>query len=329
MPQPSYAYASARLAALSTKVLSAAAIRRLADGSFDDAMRSLLDIRYGNVPDATGADIERMIDNERKRTADEIRELSPNPKLTDLLLLTTDVHNLKVLVKARLLDSFDFTFLEGGLYGRELLEKAVAAADYRALPAWLSEALDALEARLRIGTDPQMISLLLDRAYLAHAREAAKTAGEPFIGQYFAAMCDFGNLLTIFRLRAMGMASEDMRGMLLPDGQIPARELLGACELSGEAVLGLLPSGALKAAVARGLADMQKTGNIGALERERDNYLLSLAREHKHDTLTIFPVVGYYLARDREAKAVRLILTVKKNGLDDAVIQERLRELYG
>ena len=329
MPQPSYAYASARLAALSTKVLSAAAIRRLADGSFDDAMRALLDIRYGNVPDATGADIERMIDNERRRTADEIREISPDPELTDLLLLAADVHNLKVLIKARLLDTSDFAFLEGGLYGRELLEKAVASADYRALPAWLCEALDALEAKLRVGADPQTISLLLDRAYLSHARQAAKTAGEPFIGRYFAAMCDFGNLLTIFRLRAMGVPSEDMRDMLLPDGQIAARKLLAACEPSDEAVLNLLPSGALKAAVARGLADMQKTGNIGALERERDNYLLSLVREHKRDTLTIFPVVGYYLARDREAKAVRLILTVKKNGLDDAVIQERLRELYG
>ena len=45
--------------------------------------------------------------------------------------------------------------------------------------------------------------------------------------------------------------------------------------------------------------------------------------------MTIFPIVGYYLARDREAKAVRLILTVKRNGLDDAIIAERLRELYG
>jgi vacuolar-type H+-ATPase subunit C/Vma6 len=45
--------------------------------------------------------------------------------------------------------------------------------------------------------------------------------------------------------------------------------------------------------------------------------------------MTIFPIVGYLLARDRESKAVRLILTVKRNGLDDGVITERLRELYG
>ena len=43
----------------------------------------------------------------------------------------------------------------------------------------------------------------------------------------------------------------------------------------------------------------------------------------------MYPIYGYYFAREREAKAVRLILTVKRNGLDDAVIQERLCELYG
>mgnify|MGYP000845338050 FL=1 len=65
------------------------------------------------------------------------------------------------------------------------------------------------------------------------------------------------------------------------------------------------------------------------LEKARDDYLLSLVNGHRHDVMTIFPVVGYYLARDREAKAVRLIITVKRNGLDDNLISERLRELYG
>ncbi|MGN0785593.1 MAG: V-type ATPase subunit, partial [Candidatus Aphodomorpha sp.] len=73
----------------------------------------------------------------------------------------------------------------------------------------------------------------------------------------------------------------------------------------------------------------QQTGSIGALEKQRDNYLLTLIRSHKYDMFSIYPILGYLLARDREAKAVRLIVTVKRNGLDDSVIQERLCELYG
>ena len=86
---------------------------------------------------------------------------------------------------------------------------------------------------------------------------------------------------------------------------------------------------AVSSALEKGLAAMQTTGSIAALERERDDYLLSLVKDHKYDALTMYPVYGYYFAREREAKAVRLIMTVKRNGLDDAVIQERLCDLYG
>ena len=40
-----------------------------------------------------------------------------------------------------------------------------------------------------------------------------------------------------------------------------------------------------------------------------------------------YPLV--FNLKHRKAKAVRLIMTVKRNGLDDAVIQERLCDLYG
>ncbi|MGN0785036.1 MAG: V0D/AC39 family V-type ATPase subunit, partial [Candidatus Aphodomorpha sp.] len=103
MTQQSVPYACARISALSKGLLDQQTVKRMAEGSLEEAMRILLDIRYGNIPDATPADCERMIDNVRIQTAAEIRELSPKPTITDLFLLQTDVQNLKVLIKARLL----------------------------------------------------------------------------------------------------------------------------------------------------------------------------------------------------------------------------------
>ena len=40
-------------------------------------------------------------------------------------------------------------------------------------------------------------------------------------------------------------------------------------------------------------------------------------------------MVGYIIAKEREAQNVRLILTVKRNGLNESVIAERLVKLYG
>ena len=41
------------------------------------------------------------------------------------------------------------------------------------------------------------------------------------------------------------------------------------------------------------------------------------------------PIVGYLLAVEREASAVRLVMAGKQNGFDMDAIRERLRDLYG
>ncbi len=329
MPQPSYAYACARISALEKSILSGSIALRLAESSLDDVMRHLADVRYGGIPDAQPSDCERMIETERIQTANTIRELSPQPELTDLFLLQTDVQNLKVLVKARLLGSADAVTSEGGLYARELLAEAVQTQNYRELPEKLAEALNEMERRLKIAVEPQTVSVMLDYGYLAHALSVVQHSKEPFIRQYFAALCDFDNVLTFLRMRAMGAAREDLKGMLLPEGGIRHETLLAAYELSFDALNKVLSDSVARDALNQGLSAMAGSGNIGVLEKERDDYLLSLVNDHRHDAMTIFPIVGYWLARDREAKAIRLLISVKRNGLDDGVITERLRALYG
>jgi len=329
MPQPSYAYACARISALEKSLFGRDAVRRMAEGTLEDALRQLSDAKYGNLPDATGEDTERMIESVRKQTAQTIRELSPDSELTDLFLLQTDAQNLKVLIKARLLGQTDFAWLEGGLFTREQLSAMAAEAKYDLLPEEMRDAMVRLEAKLKISQEPQLVSVYADYGYHAHCLAASKTVKEPFVKQYFAALCDFNNVITFLRMRAMGAQKEDLKEVLLPNAGVQSEALIAAYELSAETLTKAISSSVARSALQDGLNQMLASGNIAMLEKKRDDYLLSLVNEHRHESMTIFPVVGYFLARDREAKAVRLILTVKRNGLDDAVIAERLRELYG
>ncbi len=329
MPQPSYAYACARISALEKSLFGRDAVRRMAEGSLEDAMRLLLDAKYGNLPDATSEDVERMIDNVRKQTALTIRELSPDPALTDLFLLQTDAQNLKVLVKARMLGSSEALWLEGGLFTREQLSSMVSESKYDLLPAEMRDAMVRLESKLKISPEPQLVSVFIDYGYYAHCLSIAKTAKEPFVKRYYSALSDFNNVITFFRMRAMGAQKEDLKEVLLPSADVQSDAIIAAYELSAETLTKALSNSAVKDALQEGLSKMLVTGNIAMIEKARDDYLLSLVNSHRHETMTIFPIVGYYLARDREAKAIRLILTVKRNGLDDAVIAERLRVLYG
>ncbi len=329
MPQPSYAYACARISALEKSLFGKETIRRMAEGSLEEAMRQIVDAKYGSLPEATSADIEKMIDTVRRQTAETVRELSPDPSLTDLFLLATDAHNLKILIKARLLGLSEPATLEGGLFTCEQIGSMVEQSSYGELPQALAESLVALEAKLRIQPDPQMVSVYVDYGYRAYCLASTEKTKEAFVKLYFSALCDFDNVITFLRMRAMGAQKEDLKAVLLPTRGIRAQALIDAYELSSESLTKALSDSVAKHALLEGLAGMLTTGSIAMLEKTRDNYLLSLVNDHRHDVMTIFPVVGYYLARDREAKALRLIVTVKRNGLDDGVIPERLRELYG
>ena len=214
MPQPSYAYACARLSALNKRLIEPQTILRMADGSASDAMRALSDVRYGNLSDATAADVERMIEQEMADAMQEVRELSPAPAITDLFLLRADVQNLKVLLKARLLNQSDTAFAPGGLFDRETLTAMVRDRQYGALPDTIRDALIALEKRLELHAEPQTISIALDRAYLAHALQQSKK--NAVFSQYFKAEADFDNVLTFLRLRAMGSSIESLDEVILP-----------------------------------------------------------------------------------------------------------------
>ena len=327
MPQPSYAYACARLSALNKRLLEPQTIQRMLDGSVSDAMRALSDVRYGNLSDATEADVERMIEREMTEAMQEVRELSPNPGITDLFLLRADVQNLKVLLKARLLNQTESAFTPGGLYDRETLTAFVKDKQYGALPEILRDALNTLEKRLEIRVEPRMISIALDRAYLANALKQSEK--HPVFLQYFRAMADFDNVLTFLRLRAMGASIETLDEVILPEGGVKYRDLYNSYELSFDSLNKVLGKSVCQDALLQGLNAMLRTGSIAELEKARDNYLVSLLSAHKYESETIYPIIGYYLAKEREGRAVRLIITGKRNGLSDSVIRERLVKLYG
>lgn len=327
MPQPSYAYACARLSALNKRLIEPQTIQRMLDGTASDAMRALTDVRYGNLSDATEADVERMIEREMTDAMQEVRELSPNPAITDLFLLRADVQNLKVLLKARLMNQSETVFTPAGLFDRETLTAMVKDKQYEALPEIICEALNALEKKLEVRVEPQTVSIALDRAYLGHALKQSEK--HSVFSQYFRAEADFDNVLTFLRLRAMGASIETLDEVILPEGGIEYRDLYNAYELSFDSLNRVLGKSVCANALLAGLNAMQRTGSIAEVEKARDNYLVSLLSEHKYESETIYPIVGYYLAKEREGRAVRLIITGKRNGLSDSVIRERLVKLYG
>lgn len=330
MPQSSYAYAVARIRALEKGLIGQEKMSRMADSSLEDALRMLQEAGYGDMPEATAMDAEAMIAKERVKASELVREISPAPAVTDLFLLQADVHNLKVLLKARLLHlTEEPPLMQGGVYPAELMQAAVREGNYRDLPVSFSDALTALEKQLQAKENPQAVSIALDKAYLTHAYATLAGNKNDFALSYFKGLADFNNVLSLLRLRDMGAEKETLAVSLLPAGDIPHSTLVAAFDQPFDMLIKMVSTGPCGSVLSKGLEEVQRCGRTGSLEKMRDNYLMELAKKGKYETMTLHPILGYLLAREQEAKSIRLILTAKRNGLAASVISERLRELYG
>jgi V/A-type H+-transporting ATPase subunit C len=108
MPQASYAYAMGRISVLTTKMLDAVKLRRIAEAPTEkEALAMLLETGYGGNLSGSNTynrEIDYIIRDQLQMSRQVIWELTPDPDRTKLFLLEVDVHNIKALLKARLLD---------------------------------------------------------------------------------------------------------------------------------------------------------------------------------------------------------------------------------
>jgi len=328
MPQPSYIYANARLGVVQTRLLTMERIGRIDEAkTADEALKALLEVGYGGNREVHSAfDFQQLIDEELRKAYEFVYEITPDKELTDLFLVQFDYHNIKALVKNRLLEVDDDAQLF--MVGAEPIEK-IKAAEH------LAETLEALDQKLTGRINPQALDTFVDQAMFQYIFEVLRTPEfakrlkkVPFLKDYFEAQSDFANVITLLRARSAKLSREEFAALLMPQANIPRGKLLEAFDQQLDSVARLIAEGPAASAIARGVDEYQKTGSTVQLERMRDDFLLGLVRAHKHNNFGIEPIIGYLLAREQEARAVRLVMTAKLNGIAGDVVRERLRELY-
>lgn len=336
MPQSSYAYAVARVRVLEGRLLTKERLTRLVEADTpEDALRLLLEFNYGQAAGElkTPYEYDRLILEELREAYALVERISPDPGLTGLFRLQYDAHNLKVLLKARLLedaseDSSHF-LMDAGTLPLEKLKAAVAEKRYSILPEPFKTAVLALERGFNSGViDPQAIGTALDKAVFEEAFLRLAEKPNKFAKLYFSALADFQNVRILLRAKARASSKEELAQALLPQGGVPHSRLTAALEMTPDALLKAVATGPVMSGIQAGLEDYFRTESMAALERRADDYLINLTKGGKRETLGIGPLIGYLLAREQEAKVVRVVMVAKLNGLSESVLKERVRELY-
>ncbi len=321
MPQLSLAHAVARVRVLEGKLLHLEQIERLLQApTLQEAYKLLEEYGYG-----PGSDYETALRQARQDLCAFLREVSPNQRVTDAFLCKTDYQNAKLLLKGRMqgLDASGYA-VDCGAVALKTLQEAVEEKEYHRLPKALAEALREAETELNLHPEPGRIDLVLDARWPKEAAELSK--GCKTAQGYFLVLFDLTNLRSMLRAAKAGMDGRAAREQLLPGGEVD-EDALVACLGEPAKLLRLYEKQpyyrALQPAFEQALQ-----GGLYALEKLQDDVLLGMLRQKRHETVALEPLLGYFVAREREMEMLRLVMAAKVNDFSQEAVLERLREMY-
>ena len=322
MAKPDYIYAVARIRAKELLCFGSPAMEQLmACKTYEECLRMLNEKGWGNG--SAGQTPESLLDGERNKTWEQLRELVEDMSVFDVFLYANDYHNLKAAIKENYAPSHGADiYSSNGTIDPAVFRQAADEHDFSVLPAGMRDAAEEAMSVLRETGDGQLCDIIIEKAALNAILQAGKASGDPLLAFYAEHTVATANIKTAVRCQKTGKSLDFIRRALAECDTLDVSLLAQTAVESFEAMIEYLGrtcySGAAEAL----------TQSASAFERWCDNQLIEKIRPQKYETSTIGPLAAWLLARENEIKTVRILLSGKRNGLSDDAIRERLREMY-
>lgn len=317
-----YIYAVTRVHARETGLLGKNDLERLLACPDEKAcLQVLQDKGWGTGEPSPTA--EGLLAAEEAKTWDFLREVAKDPAPLAPLLVPIDGNNLKAAIKCAATGTQpQGVFLPGGQWEPESLLEMAKARDFSSLPpAFAQAAAEASRAMLQTG-DGQLCDVLVDRACLEEILRLGKASGLAVLERYGQWTVATADIQTAARAYKAGKNREFLELALAPCDSLDVAALAQAAGQGMEPLLEYLES----TPYSQGAQALRES--FSAFEKWRDDQAMELVKGEKAEYESAGPLFAYAVARRREADTVRVILSGKRNGLEDGRIRERLRETY-
>lgn len=324
--QEEYIYAVTRVHTEERRLLDAQDMERLFSAqSAAECYRLLADKGWGAL-DVPQDEAERLLSCEEEKTWALISELIGDLSPLSVFCVEHDFHNLKAAIKLVYSDkdreNADRYFRRPGTVDAQAILQAARRHEFGELPPILAEAGQEADDVLIHTADGQACEMILDRAALLAVDAAANRSDSELMRFYAQLHADAANIKAAMRGCRMGKNRDFLERAVAPAGSLDTKALIDAAAKSFDAIYAYL-SGTAYAEAVEALRD-----SLAAFECWRDNRLIEHIRPQRCEYISIEPLAAYILARRIEIAMVRLILTVKINRLDGAVVRERWRRTY-
>lgn len=316
MPNHSFYYAIGRITGLERSLLKKNELDSISELTGDRAIKSLVDYGYGQGA-TDKSNLGALISAEMEKLQQEIYDLTPNRKMTDLFFIDLDVINLKLYFKSKLLgNTLTSDELVAGVFDRETLIPSLENKNYEAFGDTFSQYVEKMAEEIELleeSANPMAVSQVVDRTVFSYIFDTIKKLRDSYLKNYFSNKVDLLNILSVLRSKTLRWNKQMAEGMMINGGFISTSDIMDNYELDIVDLVRKTPLGPNEERIKR--AVLQYDSSEASVEFLQDAFaeiLNDTALNDEYDVFGIGPIASYIIRKIREARELRIIFS-KKN----------------
>ena len=259
----------------------------------------------------------------------EMYEVAPQPQLLDLFTLRYTYHNLKVLLKDLFLESNQETLLIpiGSLSVDQLKTLVSSGKNDNAHPLMV-EAVRLTKEDFEERQLIEAVTVYMDTYYLRHLRAISDDLQNEDISAIVDILIDLYNLTTLVRSLNQGKPRSHLYALLSSSGTVSKQDLIDDSINGAVSVLKKYYSSKVYGSKLEVVIEDNKINTL-KLDKIMDELISEIVSEGIYQAFGPMPLLGYIYAKETEITNLRLLLVGKDNQIDETILRERMRTIYG
>lgn len=330
--QEEYGYACARIRELEKGLLNKDIIKKMIDSP--DLGSSLKVLVENNLCEYTFENTEThsinlVLDNILKRTIDIVNEISPYPYLFHLFKWKYDFHNLKVLLKAKVLNKEGpYPLYSIGNICSNGLSSAVFEGKYQLIPVKFERILKQAETEYLKSESLQLMEIILDQGYYEIIFEQLEEINQVFLFYFYKTELDLLNFNIACRCKIRDIKKSKLAEILINYGHLSMQKVIDIYDNSIPSWPNNFQKTEYFSIFEEGIRYWMQEKSLLKLEQLSDDFLLNLLKIGKYTTFGLESIIAYYYAKENDLKNIRIISNGKRYGFSDNIIQKYIRDTY-
>lgn len=274
---------------------------------------------------------EDFLMNHLSEVYQELYAVTPDSEVIQFFTLRYSYHNAKVLLKQRFTEiDLEHLLIPIGKYPLSTLKNLVKTEQSTQLNEILVEGVREAINYFETFGQSEAADIFMDTYYYKHLRAITDRLNNSTINQIMDAMIDLDNLSTVVRCINQKKSRSFLHTVLSSSGSIPKLDIIEAADQGAINVLNTLyrdqPYSSRLDTI---LAESKDTINSLRLDKLIDEIVHELMEEGMYQAFGPMPVMAYMFAKEKEITNIRLILVGKDNQIDEQILRERMRPIYG